>query len=182
MFSARGRYIFPWRTVLLPRLDAKISLRGRQFFLGGTIRSRPKISQKRRYSFPRRTIFCCVPAQELRVRVSGVPITPPYLLSGKTICASRWAVGGGRSLVVRERDDMGTLGHQCFPEGTMFSSRKVVVVLTYHHRCLEHFAPVCRFTALQARVAYCKAARMGMIPRPPLSGRNALPITDPNAL
>jgi hypothetical protein len=95
MFSARGRYIFPWRTVLLPRLDAKISLRGRQFFLGGTIRSRPKISQKRRYSFPRRTIFCCVPAQELRVRVSGVPITPRIFSQARRYAprGGRWAVG-----------------------------------------------------------------------------------------
>jgi hypothetical protein len=118
MFSTRGRYIFPWRTALLPELDAKISLRGRQFFLGRTIGPRPKISQERRYSFPRRTIFCCVHAQELRVRVLGVPITPR--ISSQ---ARRYAPGGGggRSLVVRERDDMGTLGPQCFPEGTILA-------------------------------------------------------------
>ena len=117
MFSTRGRYIFPWGTALLPGLDAKISLRGRQFFLGRTIGPRPKISQERRYSFPRRTIFCCVHAQELRVRVLGVPITR---ISSQ---ARRYAPGGGggRSLVVRERDDMGTLGPQCFPEGTILA-------------------------------------------------------------
>jgi hypothetical protein len=38
------------------------------------------MSQGRRYGFPEGTIFCCVPAEELHVRVSGVCITPVSLL------------------------------------------------------------------------------------------------------